>query len=655
MAHLAMWKRTPRVAASAVTVAAVVAGLLALGPAAEAATINVNCSTQSLQAKIESAPAGSTLLVKGTCIGNFSFAKTLTIEGSPTATLDGDDAGPVLSITGIHPAHLIALTITGGLSGSGAGIHHQGNGPLTLDKVTVERNLATGFSFAQGGGIFSNGGALKLTGSSVVDNRSLAAAPGAGNEADGGGIYSVGALTLVGSTVSSNRATATSTGAAVAQGGGIFQMDGPISVTSSHVDLNRATSLPSGFGGARGGGMYATASSSAMSIVKSSFDGNVLTASSTSGATVAFGGAVNGTFDHGAVSASTFAGNQLSASSPGNDAAAAGGAFEANFANGLTVSSSRFTGSRLSASASGDSSVSGGSFVMDGALSIGSSVLSLATLVAKSDVGDVHMAGGAIFQSSGLLSLTRSSIDRNHMSGSSNSGSATVRGGGLLVGAAAKIVASTVSRNTVSASTADPSTAALGAGAGLDLQGAANAAITNSTIAGNTAAAKSPAATGTTTVLGGGIRNEQATLLLTNTSVARNGVSGSGHTLAVHGGGLLVEAGAATLEATILALNTAPTGGGPNCSGPVGSDGYNLLGTKVGCTFTAKPTDKLNQNPKLGALANNGGPTLTLALLTGSPAINAIPAASCAVPKDQRGVPRPQGPKCDIGSYEKKP
>jgi hypothetical protein len=60
-------------------------------------------------------------------------------------------------------------------------------------------------------------------------------------------------------------------------------------------------------------------------------------------------------------------------------------------------------------------------------------------------------------------------------------------------------------------------------------------------------------------------------------------------------------------------------------------------------------------------LANNGGPTQTIALLRGSPALNAIPKGQngCAtatdrIATDQRGVKRPQGKKCDIGAYEKK-
>jgi hypothetical protein len=58
-------------------------------------------------------------------------------------------------------------------------------------------------------------------------------------------------------------------------------------------------------------------------------------------------------------------------------------------------------------------------------------------------------------------------------------------------------------------------------------------------------------------------------------------------------------------------------------------------------------------DPLLGPLQNNGGPTLTHALLAGSPAIDAVPLADCSgVTDDQRGVLRPQGPACDIGAFE---
>jgi hypothetical protein len=68
--------------------------------------------------------------------------------------------------------------------------------------------------------------------------------------------------------------------------------------------------------------------------------------------------------------------------------------------------------------------------------------------------------------------------------------------------------------------------------------------------------------------------------------------------------------------------------------------------------------DLVNAAPVLGGLAANGGPTETVALLPGSPAIDAGDPAGCTnaleepLAVDQRGVTRPQGARCDIGAYE---
>jgi hypothetical protein len=55
--------------------------------------------------------------------------------------------------------------------------------------------------------------------------------------------------------------------------------------------------------------------------------------------------------------------------------------------------------------------------------------------------------------------------------------------------------------------------------------------------------------------------------------------------------------------------------------------------------------------PRPAGLQDNGGPTKTVALQSGSPAIDAAVAANCP-PTDQRGVSRPQGAGCDIGAFE---
>jgi hypothetical protein len=81
------------------------------------------------------------------------------------------------------------------------------------------------------------------------------------------------------------------------------------------------------------------------------------------------------------------------------------------------------------------------------------------------------------------------------------------------------------------------------------------------------------------------------------------------------------------------------------------------------CGSTSGDNDVITAKPKVGTLANNFGPTNTEALLKGSPAIDAANDTAClsetkdshGKPVDQRYVPRPQGPHCDIGAYEANP
>ena len=104
-----------------------------------------------------------------------------------------------------------------------------------------------------------------------------------------------------------------------------------------------------------------------------------------------------------------------------------------------------------------------------------------------------------------------------------------------------------------------------------------------------------------------------------------------------------------TLTGTIVADNTTLA----DCVGAVTDGGYNLA-SDDSCSFSA--AGSMNSgNAKLGPLADNGGPTLTLEPAKGSDGIDAIPSGSAgcvAGATDQRGVSRPQGPKCDIGAVE---
>jgi hypothetical protein len=97
---------------------------------------------------------------------------------------------------------------------------------------------------------------------------------------------------------------------------------------------------------------------------------------------------------------------------------------------------------------------------------------------------------------------------------------------------------------------------------------------------------------------------------------------------------------------TVELRNTIVTG----CSrGSFTSLGHNLDQTDS-CQLTG-PFDIRGQDPLLGPLQNNGGPTETHTLLLGSPAIDAGDNTACPA-TDQRGVAQPEGAACDIGAYE---
>jgi hypothetical protein len=115
---------------------------------------------------------------------------------------------------------------------------------------------------------------------------------------------------------------------------------------------------------------------------------------------------------------------------------------------------------------------------------------------------------------------------------------------------------------------------------------------------------------------------------------------------------LAAKAGTLEVTGTILAASTS----GPNCVGAITETiGYNL-DSGTSCAF-ALATDHSGGTADLGPPAANGGPTETLALLSGSAAIDAGGTSAAGCPStDQRGVSRPDEPAdngaCDIGAYE---
>ena len=161
-------------------------------------------------------------------------------------------------------------------------------------------------------------------------------------------------------------------------------------------------------------------------------------------------------------------------------------------------------------------------------------------------------------------------------------------------------------------------------GGGIDNSGTLT--ITDSTLSGNEAGE------------GGGIAN-RGTLTITDSTL-------SGDSAATGGGIANLAEGGATFTASIF---NASGGGSFFQGGAATSGGHNLFSDAP--VLPLRTTDRINTDPRLGPLADNGGPTFTHALLPGSPAIDAGITAP-GVTSDQRGVPRPQGAAPDIGAFE---
>jgi len=227
-------------------------------------------------------------------------------------------------------------------------------------------------------------------------------------------------------------------------------------------------------------------------------------------------------------------------------------------------------------------------------------------------VGNHADGGGAVFSIPGThISIFNSLLAHN----------SAVEGGGIRFDSGGLLVNSTVTDNVLRTV---PKAALLpdqlsGYGGGIDHRGGDDLTIVNSTIAGNHALKG-----------GGGLNTAQGYAPLSSA----------------------VELGRVRLRNTIIADNTSAAGAA-NCHADsviVQSTGHNL-DSDGSCQLTM-PTDLPERDPLLGALAPNGGPTETLALLPGSPAIDGA-GANCP-PRDQRGVRRPQGAACDIGAYEQR-
>jgi hypothetical protein len=251
-----------------------------------------------------------------------------------------------------------------------------------------------------------------------------------------------------------------------------------------------------------------------------------------------------------------------------------------------------------------------------------------ATVIRGRFVNDyTESSGGGIAEIGGALTVSQSTFDHNNASNSGAGLFVTVAPGGANI---VNVLGSTFSNNLSGSH-----------GGGIGVAGA-SATISDCTFSGNNAEA------------GGGIAAFQSTVPTTLAVIAST-VAGNSIGLGGAGAGLYASGDSSvTLQDSLVATNS-----GGDIYGPIVATGdHNLVGDG---TFMSGLVNGVNGNqvgtaaspinPLLGPLADNGGPTQTMALLSGSPAIDAG-SNPANLATDQRIYPRVVGAAADIGAFE---
>ena len=521
---------------------------------------------------------------------------TLAVIGSSfDNNRSNNNGGAIFAIRG--SLTVISSTFTGNRGKVFGGAIANDEGPLTISGSTFEANLAR-----NGGAFFTEQGNVNIFGNTFTTNTA--------NGGDGGAVIvgNQGTVTISNNDFIQNASTR--------KGGAVrTNSDVPVLISGNSFVGNTA---PDG---------GAISNFRNVSINESVFEGNSASddggAVHTNGGTVAIegsrfddnsadnsGGGIYNDGESVVVEASSFNGNE---GGSGGGAIANGGGGE------VRVDASSFTGN-----STGGSSPGGAIFN----LTNGDLIVSNSQFI-DNESGD----GGAIDGSSAMTTVQSSRfIDNSAISGG-DGGAISVLGGELNVDA-----------STFSGNDADNQ------GGGVYTTGVTR--ITHSTFVDNEANGSGGAITAFVSSLflatstlsdnsagsdGGGLYAASIpSVEVVDSTVAENEATGAGGGIAFGG-----NVGSGTLRNTIVADNLAT-----DCSGSVTSLGYNLDSDG---TCTSQPTDIPSGNASLGPLASNGGPTLTHLPLAGSAAID--DGGGCSG-TDQRGLPRPSGSACDIGSVE---
>jgi predicted outer membrane repeat protein len=537
--------------------------------------------------------------------GDFDVTDTVTIRGAGAGltAIDGQQLDRVFDVSDTAPGSITVvlekLTVrNGNVTGHGGGVQ-VGNANLVVRDAAVTGSRAS----LTGGGV-SNGAAPGTGNVTLV--RTTVGRNLAGTEGGGLSVRSPSVLTLKDSTVRRN--------VAGGSGGGILAF--AATLTNSTVSGNAADN---------GGGIAATTAT----LTNSTVNGNSARLLSGGGIAAPTANLTNctvsgntATTNGGGINATTA--NLTNSTVSGNIATEDGGGISA-FAATLTTST--VSGNTAGNAGGGISAVTAtltNSTVSGNAAAVGGGIAAPTANLTNSTV-----SGNRADTTGGGINATTATLTDCTVSGNT----ATTTFGGGISAITATLVRSTVSGNTATTN-----------GGGIN---ATTANLTNSTVSGNSARS-----------IGGGLFATTATLL--NCTVVEN--------LALFGGGLFHNPGGTfSVKNTIVALNLVDFAGtAPDVSGAFTSQGHNLIGDGTGGTgFTSGVGDMVGTSvnpidPKLGALANNGGRTKTHALLAGSRAIDR--GDNAGVPgSDQRGPGFPRRKDgngdgvatVDIGAFEK--
>jgi hypothetical protein len=492
----------------------------------------------------------------------------------------------------------------GNIGGGGAIINF---GTLILNKSLIEHNTVIAGT-SGGGGIESERGTIIVNNSQIVENTVISN----GQTAFGGGIDSaLSQVTLINSLIARNRVTG---GSSFTGGGGISCNQCHLTVKESAISDNSVQAGKGKDSAGVGGGI--TSFGSIVSIDDSHLQGNTVVNSTTRG----------------------------------NSFAAGGGLYSQNLplANKVIVTATvAITNSILSNNTvTGNTQIRGGGIAaLSGSVTLTRTSITHNIVTSQQEVA----GGGGLFISNGTLSVTDSIVSGNGATAPAAHSGAL--GGGIFTAGALILQRTTISLNTVN------SRQGIAGGGGIyadDRARSANAQLqlANCTIANNQA--QGPKG------LGGGL----SLYLVPINRSSMDFCTVAGNVASSQGGGIYSDpantpkTGLLSLKNSIVAGNSAPKA--PDIAGAFITGGYNLVqrwsGALVDDALHLHRTDlSVNSFAQVGIavqLRMNGGPTPTLALQAGSPAVNAIPAAGCDVATDQRGVKRPQQNACDIGAYE---